>query len=411
MRHDDTLTTARLRLMLDQPYLASALARLPFIDATATDWCNTMATDGYHVFYDHHFVESLSEADIRFVLAHELLHCVLGHIDRREQRDATRWNIAIDYATNALLVSAGLPMPPIGFFEPAYKSMTAEEIYERLPQPGQWGFSKLFGKPGTGRVQDKADTGRADESQRGFDHHLDPDDDRRSVLGSVLGDMPSREERRRLRAHLAKELTQKLQGSAAGRALAELQAATTYAVPWETFLRQFLTGLRRADYRMFPFNKKHLWRGLYLPSVGTPGPQHLVVAVDTSGSMSDSDLQTIAGELDGLRSVSECKLTILHFDTVVEHVDVREAYETTHLGGYQRFYGRGGTNICAPFDWLIAETTTGRLFPHPDAIVVVTDGFGPMPTVEPSLPVLWIATPSAIPEFPYGTTIRLPARR
>ena len=37
------------------------------------------------------------------VLAHEVLHNVLGHIERRRERNLVKWNIAIDHATNLLL--------------------------------------------------------------------------------------------------------------------------------------------------------------------------------------------------------------------------------------------------------------------------------------------------------------------
>ena len=429
MDRDDRLTTARLRLMLDEPYLASAMARLPFVDATAVDWCDTMATDGFHIFFDRAFVERLQDGELKFVIAHELFHCVLGHIDRRGNRDAQLWNFAIDYATNALLVAAGLPMPSMGLFDHSYTGMTAEQIYDALQmrmaqRPGRSTGAKgatpslptthgsQRGRQGAGQgttAQDGSSPERAGGAPGGFDLHLAPDDDRTKVLGAAVREMPSAEERRRLRIALGKDLIQKLQGTAAGRAVAEVQTATDRAVPWEALLRQFFTGLRRADYRMYPFNKKHLWRGLYLPTMGAPGPQHLVLAVDTSGSMSEDDLSKIAGELDGLRSVSECTLTVLQFDVHITHTSVYEAYQPTRSASSGKFFGRGGTDIRVPFMWLAAEAKAGRLFPPPDALIVITDGFGPMPPSPPMLPLLWIATASAIPQFPYGTTIRLPA--
>ncbi len=427
MDRDDRLTISRLRLMLDEPYLASALARLPFVDATTVDWCDTMATDGFHIFYDRPFVETLSDDELKFVIAHELFHCVLGHIDRRASRDALLWNCAIDYATNTLLVAAGLPMPSAGLFSHDYTGMTAEEIFDHLRTVGvqssvvrrAWPGQAIAqsgacdardvdhagGPPGDGKTG--SSTERGDFAPGGFDRHLSPEDDRIKVLGPVVEKMPSEGERRRLRKALNKDLLAKLGGTAAGRAVAEVQAATNGTVPWEALLRHFVTSLRRSDYRMFPFNKKHLWRGLYLPSVGTPGPQHLLVAVDTSGSMSETDLAAIAGELDVLRSVSECMLTVLHFDVAVTHVEVREAYQPALLGVTRKFFGRGGTDIRAPFEWMALESREGRLFPYPDALIVITDGFGTMPSSQPHVPVLWVATDSAIQTFPFGTTIRL----
>jgi predicted metal-dependent peptidase len=406
---DDCVTTARLRLMLDEPYLASALARLPFIDAGEAAWVPTMATDGYHIFYNRQFAESLTDDEVKFVIAHELLHCVLGHIDRRDRRERLRWNCAIDYATNALLVAAGLSMPAGALFEHSYTGMTAEEIYDALPEPLTPTGRNMRATPAPGGGWRAIDASGHDEScaPGGFDGHLPPEDDRIKAHGRSCGDMPTAEERRRLRISLAGELKSKLQGTAAGRAVAEVRASTERSVPWEHLLAQFVSGLRRCDYRLYPYHRKHLWRGLYLPTLGAPGPEHLVLAVDTSGSMSDADLGKIAGELDALRAVSECTLTVLQFDAEITSVERHDPCQMTTLE-QQQFVGRGGTDIRLPFTWLAKETRAGRLFPLPDALIVLTDGFGPMPADPPGLPLLWIATPSAIPDFPYGSTIRLP---
>jgi hypothetical protein len=244
---------ARIRLMLDQPYLAAATARLPLVDASATAWCATMATDGYHIFVNPAFVEALTDDEAVFVLAHEVLHCVLGHLDRRGQREPLPWSVAIDYAVNLLLVEFGLTMPAMGLIDRAYRGMTAEEIYRRLDQA-----DRAVAKPALGPVGSPGD---------GFDLHLDPDDPRADAL---RGEMPSAEERRRLRIGLARDVQGKLQGVLPGLMEAEVTAATTASAPWEALLARFVTGLRRSDYRLFPPSYKHLWRGLYLPASARP---------------------------------------------------------------------------------------------------------------------------------------------
>jgi predicted metal-dependent peptidase len=241
----------------------------------------------------------------------------------------------------------------------------------------------------------------------GFDVHLLPDDDRLKVISAAHADAPSLDERRRLRTLLGGELLKKLHGTAAGRAVAEVTTATRHEIPWTTVLAQFVAGVRRTDYQLFPFNRKHLWRGLCLPSVGKPGPEHLITAVDTSGSMSLDDLAAIAAELDALRSVSECTVTALQFDVTVTHVEVFEPYQQTQLTSRCRFVGRGGTDIRAPFTWVESGLRTGHLPQPPDAMIVLTDGFGPMPSPPPSWPVLWIGTQHSIGTFPFGAVARI----
>lgn len=374
--------------MLAQPYLASALARLPFIDATDHAWCPTLATDGYHIFYNASFCADLGEAELAFVIAHELFHCVLGHLDRRGDRDPERWNVAIDYATNGLLTAAGLVMPKMGLYSQTYSGMTAEEIFDCLP-------ASLVSTRSSG------------PGGCGFDLHVAPGDDRLATIASVTADMPSPEERRRLRRQLGAELLRKLHGTAAGRAYAEVQRASAPPVNWRALLAQFISGLRLTDFRLFPYNRKHLWRGLYLPSLGSPGPQHLVVGVDTSGSIRMSDLAQFARQLDSLRAVSQCSVTVLQFDTAVQHVEVFEAHQRSLLGRPQRFVGRGGTDLTIPFTWFEEGVRSGRLSPRPDALIVLTDGFGPMPPRAPDYPVLWVATEASLDPFPFGATVRM----
>ena len=125
---------ARIRLMLQEPYLASAIARFPLINAAESDWCETMATDGYYIYVNPSFCETLSLDETAFVFAHEVMHCVLGHIDRRGTRQPEQWNHAIDYATNLMLVELGLKMPKVGLLDRSYRGMTAEDIYDRLSE-------------------------------------------------------------------------------------------------------------------------------------------------------------------------------------------------------------------------------------------------------------------------------------
>ena len=105
---------SRLQLMLNHPYLANAVARLPVVNAHKMDWCETMATDGYYIYVNPSFCEDLNDEELKTVIAHEVLHCILGHLDRRGNRNRKRWNFAIDYAVNLLLVDAGFHLPKDG---------------------------------------------------------------------------------------------------------------------------------------------------------------------------------------------------------------------------------------------------------------------------------------------------------
>jgi predicted metal-dependent peptidase len=382
---------ARIRLMLQEPYLASASARFPLINAAESEWCETMATDGYYIYVNPSFCETLSLDETAFVFAHEVMHCVLGHIDRRGTRQPEQWNHAIDYATNLMLVELGLKMPKVGLLDRNYRGMTAEDIYDRLSEAAK-----------ESEKNDGSGTGPGEGKGQAWDIHLAPDDLRGQAVRAK--EFPSAEERKRLRISITKGMESKLRGVAPGLFDSEIKQARGGNVPWRALVARFFTGLRQDDYRMFPPNKKHLWRGIYLPSIGTPGPSHIAVAVDTSGSMSDEVLGEILGEIDKLRSVTNCRLTLIQCDAQVHKVEDFEATDETQFERYQ-FYGRGGTAFEPVFDW-IAQKATQSFF-QLDALIYLTDGFGSFPPKPPSYPLLWIMTEHSMPNVPFGEVIRL----
>jgi len=67
----------------------------------------TMATDGCRIVYNPTFVDQLKSAELEGVLAHEVLHCALGHQCRRGGRDPGLWNEAADLAINPILPAKG----------------------------------------------------------------------------------------------------------------------------------------------------------------------------------------------------------------------------------------------------------------------------------------------------------------
>jgi predicted metal-dependent peptidase len=386
---------ARIRLMLQEPYLASAIARFPLINAAESDWCETMATDGYYIYVNPSFCETLSLDETAFVFAHEVMHCVLGHIDRRGSRQPEQWNHAIDYATNLMLVELGLKMPKVGLLDRSYRGMTAEDIYDRLSEAAK-----------ESEKDEGSGTGPGEGKGQAWDIHLAPDDLRGQAVRAK--EFPSAEERKRLRVSITKSMESKLRGVAPGLFDSEIKQARGGNVPWRALVARFFTGLRQDDYRMFPPNKKHLWRGIYLPSIGTPGPSHIAVAVDTSGSMSDEVLGEILGEIDKLRSVTNCRLTLIQCDAQVQKVEDFEATDETQFERYQ-FYGRGGTAFEPVFNW-IAEKAANSFF-QLDALIYLTDGFGSFPKKPPSYPLLWIMTEHSQPSVPFGEVIRLRSKK
>lgn len=376
--------------MLRHSYLASATARLKFcvIDEA---WCPTMATDGFNVFINPKFVERISEEEAIGVMAHEVMHCILGHADRRGDRNRELWNIAIDFATNLILSDAGITLPDSGLLDWSYKGLTAEDIYKELSKKSSKDLKKIGVKRDRGEL---------------IDVHLDPTD----LHGQWARGHghPTDAERRRLRKGWRDELKSKLPGKISGDHSIEIEKSGNQEIDWRAFLSQFMTGLRRDDYRLYPPNKKHIWRGIYLPSFGSPGPDHIVVAIDTSGSMDREVLGKILTEIDAARQIADCKLTVIQCDVKIKDIETLEAWELASTNfEVMSLKGRGGTSLIPPFDWLEKFVEEGN--PLPDALIYMTDGYGPSPKSIPMFPCLWVVPQNGATDFSFGRVLKFDA--
>ncbi|MCB1193583.1 MAG: M48 family metalloprotease [Leptospiraceae bacterium] len=77
---------------------------------------------------------NLNDEELRFVIAHEILHVGLRHEVRRQGRDSYFWNVACDYVINGWLLEMGIGDPPeVGILhDPELKGMSAEELYDKI---------------------------------------------------------------------------------------------------------------------------------------------------------------------------------------------------------------------------------------------------------------------------------------
>src|SRR5260370_42659706 len=116
------LTRARTQLLLNQPFFGSLCLRLKLEPGPVP----TMATDGKRILYSPIFVESLKPAEVEGTLAHEVMHCPLGHHCRRGTRDRQLWNEAADMAINPILISNGFTLPAGALIYPSLNDFSAE---------------------------------------------------------------------------------------------------------------------------------------------------------------------------------------------------------------------------------------------------------------------------------------------
>lgn len=118
----------------------------------------------------------------------------------------------------------------------------------------------------------------------------------------------------------------------------------------------------------------------------------LIIAIDTSLSMSEQELSEIARQLRPMSELAQL---------IVVECDVSIARTYPFRGHVDQVQGRGGTDLRPVFD-------PGFLRAHrADGVVYFTDGEGPTPEQAPAVPVLWMLTKGAEFACAWGERARL----
>jgi len=372
---------ARITLLNHQPFFGQIALNTPTI---FTDSIETMGVDGVSLFVNPKFVEEKSQAELCGVIAHECLHVALLHPTRRGQRDAKKWNVATDHAVNLELLKAIgsaddylMELPSDCLADPQYDGMSADTIYNRLPDDkGDDG-----GDPG----EDKGEDGDEPGDQPGNEPGDSPGDT--GGCGEVF-DAPSDVSVEELEAEIKQKVVQaahsaRAQGKLPGNMESMIDDLLKPVVDWKSKLREHFERVFPSDYSWMRPNRRYVHQGLYLPGVEKDGTGHIVVGVDTSSSVSDDEIKQFIGEINSIcEDVVPEKVTVIYCHTDVWAVDEFEADEDFTV----RPRRGGGTEFVPVFE----EVEKRGI--QPKALIYLTDlGCNGYPTT-PSYPVIWGAT-------------------
>ena len=186
---------AILWITINRGFFAQLLSNLNIYGSSKIDPA-TMCTNGFNIVYHPDFVLKQSDAAIRFVLCHEVLHCVGDHMSRRGNRNPLLWNYAADYAINPILnaeVTSRIFDWPLqddgsrmGLFEEKYSGMRAEDIYDDIikDQEKQDELEKMKQKNNLGEVEDANDDLPQPDYEEDVAQRRFQDEDEEDELGS-----------------------------------------------------------------------------------------------------------------------------------------------------------------------------------------------------------------------------------
>ena len=420
------LTASRVRLLLGQPFFGTLALRLKLIPGSLP----TMATDGSKIVYNPAFVDELKPAELEGTLAHEVLHCALGHQCRRGQRDPELWNEAADLAINPILLGNGFALPAGALIDPAFNNLSAEEIYARLlrrrgeggaaPQqtPNQTNAGGATGSgpqntPGAGPSDPKPDPSHQSVSNQGgrtTGEAVGPTSMRSGGFGEVWdatdeqGHTASPAEKRRQEHEWSIAAEQALRSAkACGHEPAGVERPLSEGRQpqqnWRAILRDFIAATAPSDYRWTPPNRRYVASGLYLPAVERRGLGEIVIAVDTSGSIGERELEQFAGEISAISEEAKPEaIHVVYCDAAVQLAQQFGPSEPVVLEPK----GGGGTDFCPVFEW-VAENEIAAV-----CLIYLTDLCCDSYPEVPEYPVLWVTDSRRA--APFGETIRIGAQ-
>ena len=366
----------------------------------------TMATDCVNsIWFNPKYTRRLDSRELGFVLAHEVCHAVLETNARRGNRDHRKWNMATDYAINDLVSGITVPgantryrddtaylyrMPPGGLWKRSYHGMIAETIYEDLCR-------KKDESPDETYVNVKLTA--ADGTELEFPHvpwgggcrdlhlPLELNEDQRDIL------------RERIRAAVENYQASGSRGDLPGDLLRKIGILDRPKIPWRRVLHRYAdTILHQDDYSLACPNKRFMVHDLVVPGHYNEKLGHLVVALDTSGSMDSETIRAVLTELLGMVDSSQ-DITLIVADCRIQQVVTGDELEPFIAAG--RFPGGGGTDHNCVFDYIREHRLNPCLF------VGLTDLDSSFPARKPPYPVLWL-TPEDHEAAPWGRVIELP---
>ena len=411
-----TLSKTAKDLMLKEPYYGFFLIMLNKL------WNKRIPTAGvsknginYQLVINEEFWDSLTELERLGLLKHELLHIAFGHLTTVFKfSDRRLANVAMDMEINQYIDASWLPGGSLSSdeFKQLKESVIAEletakendatpedllAISKKIPARGimidDYTELNLDRKAGARYYYDKLKEAKDKKDQTGtsgseaFDNLCDQMD---AGDGADLPDHStwdefenlSEAEQKLINKQLqkvlsdAKEQTVKKRGNVPGEieGVIVIEEIVPPKFDWRGYIRRF-TGISTKVYTK-KIRRKENKRFDANPGLKVKMRQHMLLAIDTSGSVSDSELKEFMSEM---HHIFKCgvDITIIQCDTMIRSIEV---YKGKHELSVQ---GRGGTEFDPVLEYFNAHL--GKY----TSLVYFTDGEC-YTDVKPRGNVLWV---------------------
>lgn len=347
--------------------------------AASKDINGAFETDGGQIRYNTKVIEQMTPDDAAFAVAHTLLHVGFLHRQRREDRDEKKWHTACDIVVNHTLQER-MELPEGAVYDPKYAGLSADEVYDKLPADDgknspEEGEGKGKGLGIGGLSSDDSEGAEGGYTKTSAEAAREAAGDSEKIM-EVAGKLPGKEPMAVLRDIQTRR----------SRALAKLRPNWMQGVAQTMRLK---IGTSVMDRRFFA-------EEMYLDNFDEEDV--VLIAVDTSGSVSDHMVKVFLQLIQGLLEELQAKATVLMVDTEIHSVTELEPGDAL-----PRVVGRGGTDFRPVIEFANAAPN-GRY----QMAFYFTDAYGEFGKVLPAIPFTWVLWPgsSRVPAG-FGDTIQM----
>ena len=350
MKAIEQLAKASKSLMLKEPFYGY------FLIGLNKKYIKTIPTAGVskhginvQLAVNPEFFEGLNEKQQIGLLKHELLHVSFGHLIMRDRFKCHKlFNIAADLEINQYIEDDYLPEGGITMEMFADLNLDSRAgttyYYEKLEEAQQQGNCSALDN-----ILNQMNGNSA------YDH---PTWDEFDELSEADKKLVQKQIEHQLKE--TAEQTIKRQGNVPGELADTIRRLMTIeppAFPWKQYLRRFV-GNSSISYT------KKLRRKYNKRYTGNPGlkikfKNHICVGVDTSGSVSNSELQEFMNELCHMHKTGH-QITVVQCDTEINSVEIFNPKKDWDIKG------RGGTSFQPVIDHYNEKDYT--------ALIYLTDG-------------------------------------
>lgn len=389
-------------------FVNSLMMQLPIL--VSHEEKTTVQANDLDIIINPDYLVGLSKKQQLYAMSQLAWHMALGDpvtVQNAEHKEL--FNLASDiYIDKMMMADHGRVLERLPDCNPQYfnrsdfDGLTRDEIYRKLIEEqeegnGGGGSSSAAGSISNDLTKDRPSDAQGDADGKGQEDDQNDGDGQGQQTPQPMNQQELKEKLEDLVKNAA------MQAKLAGKNIPpgiqqQLDAIYNPQVPWHQVLERIVGSYKREDYSWSRFHKGMFAHGYIIPTLYNESIGEVVVAVDTSGSISNEAYQHILGNLQFIHTnLAPSKLHLVQFTDSIHNTMISEEGDDLNEDIFKRV--NGGTDVNPVFDWVENNGI------KPEIMIVFTDMYMPSVKHDPDYPVIWGVIDNPNCDIPFGDRV------